>query len=191
MIDWKESAPDLVTRPLEEVCRRLSVSDAAVLWRACEAGPLVLIHPECRAEIDGHLSAARTELGGLLVGLVYMTEGPSGRPGSMVLVRRAVPGHPMEATGVSLRMGTGVWEAARAAQDAAGDVVVGWYHSHPNLGAFFSGTDRATQARFFSQPYSLGLVVDPVRSEEKWFVGARAMQLDAERIIVTAFARRA
>ncbi len=42
-------------------------------------------------------------------------------------------------------------------------MVVGWYHSHPNLGAFFSGTDRATQRAFFNRPYSVGLVVDPVR----------------------------
>ena len=49
--------------------------------------------------------------------------------------------------------------------------VVGWYHSHPGLGAFFSGTDRETQHAFFRQPYSLGLVVDPLRAELACYAG--------------------
>jgi hypothetical protein len=64
-------------------------------------------------------------------------------------------------------------------------MVVGWYHSHPNLGAFFSGTDRKTQRSFFSQRYSLGLVADPVRSEEAWFVGPDATALSPD--VVFAF----
>lgn len=50
-------------------------------------------------------------------------------------------------------------------------LVVGWYHSHPNLGAFFSGIDRKTQKSFFNHTYSLGWVIDPLRNEDKIFVG--------------------
>jgi proteasome lid subunit RPN8/RPN11 len=72
-------------------------------------------------------------------------------------------------------MGTEVWNRAR---ERLGDrIVVGWYHSHPNLGAFFSGTDRRTQRHFFNRPYSVGLVIDPVRGEEAWFVGPEATPL--------------
>jgi len=53
----------------------------------------------------------------------------------------------------------------------AGKMVLGWFHSHPGFGAFFSGIDRSTQAAFFSQPYSLGLVVDPKSQEERLFFG--------------------
>jgi hypothetical protein len=47
----------------------------------------------------------------------------------------------------------------------------GWYHSHPNLGVAFSGTDCHMQRAFFSNPHSLRLVID-VRREEKWFIGS-------------------
>jgi proteasome lid subunit RPN8/RPN11 len=53
--------------------------------------------------------------------------------------------------------------------------VVGWYHSHPGLGAFFSHTDRRTQQAFFAHAYSVGWVVDPLRGESAWFVGPRSL----------------
>ncbi len=96
-----------------------------------------------------------------------------------------MPSTEFEGTGVSLRMGTSIWNEARNAQ-TAGQSVVGWYHSHPNLGVFFSGTDRRTQAAFFKQPYSLGFVVDPIRMEDMWFAGPDSIQLAAEQIILTA-----
>jgi proteasome lid subunit RPN8/RPN11 len=56
--------------------------------------------------------------------------------------------------------------------------IVGWFHSHPNLGAFFSNTDRATQAAFFNQPYSIGWVIDPFTDDasrhQAMFIGANA-----------------
>jgi proteasome lid subunit RPN8/RPN11 len=61
--------------------------------------------------------------------------------------------------------------------------VVGWYHSHPNLGVFFSGTDRKTQRDFFNQSHSLGLVVDPIRLQEKWFIGPDSIELRPPQII--------
>jgi len=39
------------------------------------------------------------------------------------------------------------------------------------LGVFFSGTDRYTQRNFFNHPYSIGLVIDPIRDEDKVFIG--------------------
>jgi len=87
---------------------------------------------------------------------------------------------------VSLAMGTEIWDRARDLMARAGSMVVGWYHSHPNLGAFFSGTDRATQRAFFNRPYSVGLVVDPVRGEEAWFVGPASTPLRIESVLTTS-----
>ncbi|MHC9538742.1 MAG: hypothetical protein AB9903_04415 [Vulcanimicrobiota bacterium] len=36
-----------------------------------------------------------------------------------------------------------------------GKVMLGWYHSHPNIGAFFIHTDRATQKAFLNNPTPL------------------------------------
>jgi proteasome lid subunit RPN8/RPN11 len=73
-------------------------------------------------------------------------------------------------------MNTEVWDKARQMLSQSMQVV-GWYHSHPNLGAFFSGTDRTTQRGFFGHPYSVGLVVDPVRNEKAWFLGPGSTSL--------------
>jgi hypothetical protein len=100
----------------------------------------------------------------------------------MVHVRAAVPGLQHEGTEYSLRLHAGVWDAARAMLQP-GEVVVGWFHSHPDLGAFFSATDRRTQAGFFPHPFSLGWVVDPVRSEQAWFCGPCSVEMQAADVL--------
>jgi proteasome lid subunit RPN8/RPN11 len=47
--------------------------------------------------------------------------------------------------------------------------VLGWWHSHINLGCFLSITDIHTQEYFFPAPYQVALVVDPIRDEFKFF----------------------
>ena len=81
-------------------------------------------------------------------------------------------------------MDTAVWAHARQACSDNNEVVIGWYHSHPNLGAFFSGTDRYTQRHFFQHEHCLGLVVDPIRHDEKWFVGPDLVEYPLEHVIV-------
>lgn len=40
--------------------------------------------------------------------------------------------------------------------------IVGWYHSHPNIGIFMSGTDIHTQQNYqYFFPYAVALVIDP------------------------------
>lgn len=44
-------------------------------------------------------------------------------------------------------------------------MVVGWYHSHPGFGCWFSGTDITTQQSFEQlNARAVGIVVDPVQS---------------------------
>ena len=47
--------------------------------------------------------------------------------------------------------------------------IIGWWHSHPNLGCFLSSTDLLTQKYFFFKPYQVALVVDPIRNELEFF----------------------
>lgn len=53
---------------------------------------------------------------------------------------------------------------------------IGWLHPHPGYGAFFSETDRATQASW-GEPYQVGIVVDPIRREVAIFRGPQAEEL--------------
>ena len=71
----------------------------------------------------------------------------------------------------------------RQALKRSNQFVVGWFHSHPNLGAFFSGTDRRTQAAFFSERYKLGWVIDPIRTEEAWFIGPNSNELSQSMVV--------
>lgn len=47
--------------------------------------------------------------------------------------------------------------------------IVGWYHSHPNYGIFYSGTDERSQKIYFATPWRVGIVVDPIRDEGGFF----------------------
>lgn len=45
------------------------------------------------------------------------------------------------------------------------EMVVGWYHSHPGFGCWFSGTDMNTQQSFEQlNPRAVGVVIDPIQS---------------------------
>lgn len=128
----------------------------------------VYITPEAEATARAHLATAQVELGGLLVGRAWR-----GDDGAITHVRidRAVPAEESAGTAISLRMGTSVWQRAQQAL-GDGDRIIGWYHSHPGLTAFFSDTDRRTQSAFFAHDYSIGWVIDPLLDEQALFIGA-------------------
>lgn len=132
-------------------------------------GPVVCVDPQAEAGILAHLSGHDTEHGGLLLGEVY---GRRDDPSMLALahVRAGIAAPEATGTAFSLRMESALWREAQAAVQP-GWRIIGWYHSHPGLGAFFSGTDRRTQRSFFAQPYSIGWVIDPVRGEHAWFRG--------------------
>ena len=50
-----------------------------------------------------------------------------------------------------------------------GESIVGWYHSHLDIGCFMSPTDIATQNGLFGGECGFALVIDPVRKEFKVF----------------------
>jgi proteasome lid subunit RPN8/RPN11 len=53
----------------------------------------------------------------------------------------------------------------------AGATVVGWFHSHPGLGVFLSGTDLRTQRDCFGAEWQIAVVLDPQRREFGVFAG--------------------
>jgi proteasome lid subunit RPN8/RPN11 len=146
--------------------------------------PVIVIAAEALRAACEHVADSALERGGLLVGEALVDAASDAEPAA-VFVRAAVPGPDAAATGYSLRLNAPVWDAARAALTPS-EVVVGWFHSHPDIGAFFSATDRRTQAGFFHHPFSLGWVIDPVRREQAWFVGPRSKALPADAVLTLA-----
>jgi proteasome lid subunit RPN8/RPN11 len=129
-----------------------------------------------------HLKHQSIEQGGLLIGRAWANPLPGNTAQvARVEILEAIPSMNSDATEYSLKMSADVWDAAnrRIAELAAPHLrIVGWFHSHPNLGAFFSTTDKATQAAFFNHPYSIGWVIDPFTSEaqkhQAFFIGAKS-----------------
>ena len=187
MISWVDQPTELPIAPLERFYRELAAIDVIALEARRAAGTvLVVVEAGVRAAVAQQLAAARDERGGLLVGRVHEARGADGEQHpALVLVRAAAPSMEDAATAVSLRMEAGVWSRAREAL-RPGELVVGWYHSHPGLGAFFSTRDRKTQQAFFPHPFSLGWVIDPVRGEEKWFRGPESEELAPACVLTRA-----
>ncbi len=150
-IRWRDASP---VRTLPVLADRGDIVD-------------VFVDPAAERTVLTHLASAPVEQGGLLIGRAWCH--PDGST-THVAIEKAVPAEQSEGTSVSLRMATPVWERARQAL-GADELIVGWYHSHPGLTAFFSRTDRETQAAFFNHGYSVGWVVDPVLGDEALFLG--------------------
>jgi proteasome lid subunit RPN8/RPN11 len=173
---WKDDPVRTTLRPLAALPFALPEIDAAA------AAPVVLIDRTAHTAALGHVAASRLERGGLLVGEPFAAAAEPDAV-AVILVRCAIASDADTADAISLRMEARVWDGARAVM-RAGERVVGWFHSHPGIGAFFSATDRRTQAAFFAQPYSLGWVIDPQRDEEAWFLGRDARALAPAAIVV-------
>src|SRR5438105_12337427 len=51
-----------------------------------------------------------------------------------------------------------------------GKALIGWYHTHPDLGVFLSPTDlEKTHRVLFAEPFQVALVYDPVRQRAGYF----------------------
>jgi proteasome lid subunit RPN8/RPN11 len=181
VIVWNERKPDFCRKPVDDLLPDLTFTAACAVVLGHGHRPKVVVQ---RRVLDGvwtHLSQQSVEMGGLLIGKVHDLQDSDDQ--FVVSLEDFARADLFDGTGVSLRMDTTVWEAARE-RVRRDRFVIGWYHSHPNLGAFFSGTDRRTQRAFFCYPHCLGLVVDPIRREEKWFMGPDAVQLEPRQILL-------
>lgn len=172
---WNNVKPDIRSCSINKVATGLSAIDIVTLISQTTGCPLVIFPNQVRKKIMKHLQSKRVELGGLLIGSVISIDDLS-EGLVLIIIEDSVESNDFQSTSVSLCMNSTVWQSANKGSDAE-TFVVGWYHSHPNLGAFFSGVDRKTQKDFFNSAYNLGLVIDPIRNEEKWFIGPNSIEV--------------
>lgn len=173
-MDWKEKEPDIQSIDITALLEKMSFIDGLRLMKLAKDSPVVLFNYEAREKIYSHLNTEDTELGGLLIGKVYSTSNLF--QGIIAIeIFDSIPSGDFDTSPVSLKMNSEVWTQASVMIDTD-KIIVGWYHSHPNLGVFFSGTDRYTQRHFFNYPYNVGLVIDPIRNEEKYFIGGESQE---------------
>jgi proteasome lid subunit RPN8/RPN11 len=116
---------------------------------------------DCRRDV-------RREHGGILLGQVFRD--PGGR--YFVVVRATVLAPKTEGSPVHLQFTEDSWSSMWTEMGKFSELMlVGWYHTHPGLGVFLSGTDRRTQALYFAQPWHVAIVIDPVKDEIGFFWG--------------------
>ncbi len=71
-----------------------------------------------------------------------------------------------DATSVSVRFARDAFgKLAEKLKKHGKKMVVGWLHSHPGYGCFLSGTDVGTQEKYFTEPFHVAIVVDPLKKE--------------------------
>ena len=177
---WTALPPDIRSGNARDLFEKLGFLAASRVIHDSINAPLVVFDPGAFEAILDHLRAGPGELGGLLLGRAYSLPYDTIHGYAfLTVVSGAVPSREFTNTEFSLKMGTELWSSASDALNK-GSLVIGWYHSHPSLGAFFSTIDRATQKAFFNHPYSLGVVIDPVRGEQKCFAGPDCNEIDVK-----------
>lgn len=120
-----------------------------------------------------HLSSHLTvEQGGVLFGHAYKDS----EFGIYTEIEAAIAAPATISTETSFKLTPDSWDGIlkNAKKLSSKTTIVGWYHSHPNLGVFMSATDMKTQQACFSHPWSVSIVCDPVRKEIGYFQGSQA-----------------
>ena len=132
-----------------------------------DSQPVVLLHQTALLQILAHSrSRLDAELGGALLGQVYRYKGSV-----VVEVKAALPAVSTDHGPVHFTFSADSWARLhrdRAAHYAQLDIV-GWFHTHPDLGVFYSSDDVVVHSAAFTLPWHVGLVVDPVRDEAAFF----------------------
>jgi proteasome lid subunit RPN8/RPN11 len=178
---WRSASPDIRPTEFRSLVSGLTLTDVVDLSTTLAKRPAIYLTKGAMDFVHAHVSAYREESGGLLIGYACVSQDLGAALNPVLVVTEAVPSSDFSGSSVSLRMNPGVWRDSLTGKPK-GSMVVGWFHSHPNLGAFFSGTDRKTQREFFNHEYSLGLVTDYVRNEQAFFLGRDSVEVRPESV---------
>ncbi|WP_455280530.1 hypothetical protein [[Eubacterium] cellulosolvens] len=102
------------------------------------------------------------EVVGLLTGRVH---------GKTVIIEEAIPGRAAHAdyTEVALDPSDLAEIIDRMIREGKNRNIVGWYHSHLDIGVFLSDIDIRTQLNLQQFSYVIALVVDPIRNEHGFY----------------------
>ncbi len=133
------------------------------------AGDQVIIshRQQALSQIRAHsISNLRSELGGVLLGHAY-------RDGEQLLVEviAALPARNDDHGPIHFTFTADAWSQIHheRAQKYPELEIVGWFHTHPGLGVFYSSDDVVVHSAAFTLPWHVGLVVDPLGNEACYF----------------------
>jgi proteasome lid subunit RPN8/RPN11 len=146
--------------------------------------PIVFIAEAALEGLHAYLeSDLSREHGGVLVGHPFRDPVSSHY---FVDIRAAIPAINSEGSPVHLQFNAEAWDyiSGLLEESFPDHVLLGWYHSHPGLGVFMSGTDQDTHRAFYYHLWNLALVVDPVLRRSGWFAGPECLLLGKDQVIL-------
>ena len=121
--------------------------------------PEIFLSSKVSKEMVTHAqSRPEVEIGGLMLGVYGQDEGRH-----FVEVKARIPAEHTHGTARSLHFTAKTWSALGRVQEQQFPhlTTLGWYHSHPVSGVFFSDKDRFIQRSFFPLSWQIAVVVDP------------------------------
>jgi proteasome lid subunit RPN8/RPN11 len=128
---------------------------------------IIIMHQDALRQVVEHShSNKRVELGGALLGQVYRYQNQI-----YVDIMAALPAVSGSHGPIHFTFDADSWtqlQRDRAERYPKLDIV-GWFHTHPGLGVFYSGDDVVVHSAAFTLPWHVGLVVDPVSNEASFF----------------------
>jgi proteasome lid subunit RPN8/RPN11 len=163
-MDWQELEP---LQPEQLSVDAVLLPVDAVRWKS-SLDISVVLHAHCLKQMEEHAASSSNEVIGILRGRVI-----EGGQRTLTIAMRAEPLQHAQGSRVSVQATLASWQQAWGSMQER-LVVVGWYHSHPGFGVFFSETDRVCQQHFFRQPWQVGMVLDPHSGEAGAFLGAES-----------------
>lgn len=184
---WKDAEPDVRVAEIWELFNKIGSLPLPKKWATCRSmsellikssqEPVITITETCKHNLYAGIQSSDKELGGLLLGKAYsLPYTPNHGYRFISFITDSIPSLKFKNSAVSLAMDTEIWGRTTNYLDI-GKIVIGWYHSHPNMGAFFSHTDQLTQKASFNNDYSLGVVIDPCRNEIECYFGGNSIKI--------------
>jgi len=132
-----------------------------------EGPPVIMIEDEVVATVAEHgQQDTSREQGGVLMG-----RATTGEQGTVVCVEAAIPAAHTQASRSRVTFTHDSWNDIYQVIDSQYPTkqIVGWYHTHPGFGIFLSEYDLFIHRNFFTAPWQIAYVIDPVSGESGCF----------------------
>jgi proteasome lid subunit RPN8/RPN11 len=138
----------------------------------------LIAHLEVYLTIHDHgWNALPNETGGFLLG--HVAHDPL-RNSWHIEVDETLPVEPLSQDPVHFSFSWRDVDRVRNYREEHGKALLGWYHTHPDIGIFLSETDlEKTHRLLFAEPFQVALVYDPVRRKAGYFFWEGLQQIDA------------
>ncbi len=127
----------------------------------------IYINVETISRIKAHaLVDTYREIGGVLIGEVSRHNGRN-----YINITSSIEAQHTNHSGASVTFTHETWDYVFRTMDRKypDEMILGWYHTHPNFGIFLSGEDLFIHENFFNHEWLVAFVVDPVRSQSGFF----------------------